>query len=163
MLEVSGTLLCPVCLRREQWDGGQRQVLSVGGARSPAEPFTLAVWRILLASRRGECGAIAGPCGACGIPMVVEHGTAPAWTEPWRLSTPVGEIEVGDQITGPDGELTEGEASALLEHSLRRPINWFQQAFSTVSVGLMVVIVACWVFAASFVSFFLFGGAGLLR
>jgi hypothetical protein len=134
---------CPCCFRRESWSVTTPRTIQVhtkGGQRPPSPEHPLAVLEILLDTREHPGQHIVGRCPACDSPLISTEEGIPA-LDGWTLSTPAGDFEIGDQILGPDGSLSEEEILGQFQHQYRRrwSINIGQSLFTTMLLSSMVV------------------------
>lgn len=140
-----------------------------GGARRAAEAPALAAWRILRRSRQGELGPVVAACSRCSQPMVAPVGSALPAVEEWRLSTPAGDLVLGERLVLPDGtEVGPEAAERWLERELHEGLAWDQlpgAVLRGMSCSLVALLIGTvWIMAALFVTGFLWsfaqGGPG---
>jgi hypothetical protein len=94
--------------------------------------------------------------------MAAEAGSALAPAPPWILSTPEGEVVVGDHVKLPDGDLVDDAAAdAWLEARLGERIQWRAVPLSIgrvmMAVSLLLLVGLPWLWGIAFVSSFLWG------
>lgn len=140
---------CPTCLRTERHLDGQVEVLVVGGQRQPEPPQWLAEWRVLRESLDAGIG-VAGPCGACGMPMLAD-GAAESWT----LALPDGEVILEAGVLRAAGEeITVDAVEARVQAASPKP-SLAETLYHTAMFSWLIVPVILWFVAFSCFSAFL--------
>lgn len=130
-----------------------------GGQRRPAEHPALAAWRVLRESRAGTSGPVVQACPGCGQPMVSDlPGAKPL--QRWVLEVGGEQLEVGEQIRGPQGAIADEAVQdwlvARLPPAERNPAG--AVAFAGLTTLGALVVFAMWVAAALFVTWFIVVG-----
>ncbi|MCB9673749.1 MAG: hypothetical protein H6737_01455 [Alphaproteobacteria bacterium] len=145
---------CPVCHRRERWDGGERHVEMEGGRRNPPVHPVLQAWRTCREAR--EAGrVVVGRC-VCGQPLVAEAGT---WM-PWTLDTPKGPVVVrADGQSEAGGEIETERLDARLYAGLGPKIEIKPGLFVFQSTMMLSIVAPAllWLAALFVVIVFLIG------
>lgn len=123
-------------------------MLTEGGQRQPPEPRFVAEWEAVKAALADEQG-FAGPCAACGMPMVGAPGGS------WTIQLPSGSLTIADgQFTGPQGVVDLATAEAMVEAARPSP-SLALRVFQTGLFAWLVVPLILWVCAFMCFSAFL--------
>ena len=145
-MSMSWAVTCPSCHRHERWDSTGHTVEMEGGQRRPHAHPTLAAWRTINRSLRGDCGPVAGRCSACEQPLIAVDEGYPERIQ-WTFTTPKGEYVAGTELHGPDGQLSleEFDAYMTMAYPTTSEKNPAQTLFTMTILTFMTVPVLLWV------------------
>lgn len=154
---------CASCHRVEQWEGDAVKVVSAGGLRRPEVHADLASFRTIMLARKRQAGAIVGWCDGCAQPLVLETGDAPP-VETFVFETPAGQLTISQGIDGPSGAMSDRDAEAFMEETLRTRmvIRPFLFLFQGSVLTMMVVPFLLWTTTVTILAFFFWSGFGAL-